>query len=495
MPTNNFYSTCQQQFSDNAVFIKQPGDETPITYGDLHRESGRIANHLTSLGLGKGDRLMVQAEKSPQNLFWYFACLRAGLIYLPLNTSYLQHELAYFVANAEPALVLCDPSKQSVFEEIGSAPIHTLDARGNYSHDLGKESEFTDVETDADDVAVIVYTSGTTGKPKGAMISHGNLISNARALSETWQWQTDDVILHALPIFHVHGLFVATHLPVMSGSAIIFLSKFDPVEVVRYLPESTVYMGVPTNYVRLLAQDDFNASNCKNMRLFTSGSAPLLPQTFMEFYDRSGMKIVERYGMTETGMNTSNPIDGDRKPGTVGTPLPGVEAMIIDEDGSNVDIDKPGDLLVRGDNVFKGYWRMPEKTAEEFSAEGFFKTGDIASFDQDGYISIIGRDKDMIITGGLNVYPKEIEAVIDNIPGVLESAVIGLPHPDFGEAVTAIVVKQNDSTDLSEQQIIGFLKEKIAGFKVAKQVFFSSELPRNTMGKVQKNILRENYNS
>ncbi len=503
MPQKNFYSYCQQRFTDSKVFIRQSTDNREFTYADLHRESGRIANYLTGLDLEKGDRVMVQAEKSAQNLFWYFACLRVGLIYLPLNPAYLQHEVEYFVNNAEPSLVLCDPEKETVFKaalnqnnqnrQSNQCPIILLDAKGVCSVDIETVAEFTEVDCDEDDVAVILYTSGTTGKPKGAMITHGNLVSNGQTLTEAWQWRQDDVMLHALPTFHIHGLFVATHLPVMNGSTILFLQKFDPQEIIQRLPESTVYMGVPTNYVRLLAQDGFTEAACRNMRLFTSGSAPLLAQTFAEFQDRTSHTIVERYGMTETGMNTSNPIAGDRKPGTVGPALPGVRTLILDESGNEVELSAPGNLLVKGKNVFKGYWRMPEKTAEEFTPDGYFKTGDIASQDDDGYIAIIGRDKDMIITGGLNVYPKEIEAVIDDMPGVLESAVIGLPHADFGEAVSAVVVKSAREDPLDDQSIIAYMKSRVAGFKVAKQVYFVDELPRNAMGKVQKNVLREMY--
>jgi malonyl-CoA/methylmalonyl-CoA synthetase len=493
MNHHNFYTYCHQGFIDDKIFLRNVIDESEFTYANLHEESGKIANHLINLGLSKGDRVMVQVEKSAQNLFWYFGCLRAGLIYLPLNTAYLQREVEYFVDNAQPSLILCDPDKTSVFKNLTDAPIITLNPEGICSDSMTTASEFADVNCNEDDIATILYTSGTTGKPKGAMITHGNLIANGQTLTETWQWQQDDVLLHALPVFHVHGLFVATHLPVINGSTILFLQKFDPVDVIRKLPESTVYMGVPTNYVRLLANPAMNESTCSNMRLFTSGSAPLLVQTFNEFRTRTAHTIVERYGMTETGMNTSNPMNGTRKPGTVGPPLPGVSVLILDEASKAVAVSKPGDLYVKGKNVFKGYWQMPEKTAEEFNEDGFFKTGDIASRDEDGYISIIGRDKDMIITGGFNVYPKEIEAIIDDIPGVLESAVIGLPHADFGEAVTAIVVKQEANSDVDESSIKDFLKSRIARFKVVKRVHFVDELPRNTMGKVQKNILRERY--
>jgi malonyl-CoA/methylmalonyl-CoA synthetase len=326
------------------------------------------------------------------------------------------------------------------------------------------------------------------------MISHGNLAANGIALHKAWGWEDDDVMLHALPIFHIHGLFVATHLAVLNASPIIFLPKFDPAEVIRLLPAATVYMGVPTNYTRLLANPDLSIETCHNMRLFTSGSAPLLPQTFTEFKSRTGHTIVERYGMTETGMNTSNPLTGTRKPGTVGLPLPGVSCKVVDDDENEVAADETGNLLVKGKNVFQGYWQLPEKTKEEFTRDGYFKTGDLASCDSEGYISIVGRDKDMIITGGLNVYPREIEKIIDELPGVEESAVIGLADSDFGEAVSAVIVR-SPGAEIDEQVIVQHLKATVANFKVAKKIFFVEALPRNTMGKVQKNILREKFHS
>ena len=359
------------------------------------------------------------------------------------------------------------------------------------------EDNFDDCDCKTEDTAVILYTSGTTGQPKGAMITHGNLISNALALSKAWHWQQNDILIHALPIFHIHGLFVATHLAVINSSTILFLDKFDPDAIAKLLPQATVYMGVPTHYVRLLKNENFNRDTCDNMRLFTSGSAPLLAQTFVEFEERVNKTIVERYGMTETGMNTSNPYDGRRKPGTVGFMLDGVEGKIIEGDGAEAATGNPGILYVKGKNVFKGYWRMPEKTQEEFSEDGYFKTGDIATKDPEGYVSIIGRNKDMIITGGLNVYPKELESIIDKLPGVLESAVIGIVDEDFGEAVTAIIVKKstekNDANSLLKEDIIKVMKTLVANFKVPKQVHFVDKLPRNTMGKVQKVELRKMF--
>jgi malonyl-CoA/methylmalonyl-CoA synthetase len=491
----NFYSLCRQQFDLQKTFLVTESEY--FTYQDLDHCSAARAHWLVNAGLKPGDRVVVQVEKSAQNLFWYFACLRAGLIYLPLNTAYQPQELEYFTDNATPALIICDPDQRAVFESIASCQIETLNSIGEFSSLLPDSEDFLDVDVAADDVAAILYTSGTTGKPKGAMISHGNLFENARTLTQVWQWQRDDIMLHALPVFHVHGLFVASHLPVLNSSTILFRNRFSAESVIEALPKVSVYMGVPTHYTRLLQDPRFNQQTCINMRLFTSGSAPLLKQTFDQMVTQTGHQIVERYGMTETGMNTSNPVEGERKPGTVGPALPGVETRILNDDNQPVGIDSPGNLLVRGENVFQGYWQMPEKTAEEFTADGFFKTGDVAAIDEDGYISIVGRDKDMVISGGLNIYPKEIESIIDRIDGVLESAVIGMPHSDFGEAVTAIIVLGNDDLEhkaLGPDDIMTLLRPQLANFKLPKKIYFTEALPRNTMGKVQKNILRDTYN-
>jgi malonyl-CoA/methylmalonyl-CoA synthetase len=493
----NIYNIFHDRFESGEDFILSPRLSTIATYQDLEQRSALYLNRLAGLGLKKGDRVIVQVEKSVESLFFYFACLRAGLIYLPLNTAYQRHELEYFIENAAPGLIVCAPVQQILIRSIFTGHVFTLDedGKGSINEDLDAESgTCTTVSRADDDVAVILYTSGTTGRPKGAMISHGNLAANGIALHKAWGWVNDDVMLHALPIFHIHGLFVATHLAVLNASPIIFLPKFDPNEVIRLLPSATVYMGVPTNYTRLLANPDLSAEACNNMRLFTSGSAPLLPQTFNEFRSRTGHTIVERYGMTETGMNTSNPLDGTRKPGTVGPPLQGVSCKIVDDDENILAADETGNLLVKGKNVFQGYWQLPEKTKEEFTGDGYFKTGDLASCDSEGYISIVGRDKDMIITGGLNVYPREIEKILDELPGVEESAVIGLNDSDFGEAVSAVIVR-SPGAEIDEQDIVHHLKATVANFKVAKKIFFMEALPRNTMGKVQKNILRETFNS
>lgn len=489
MSNANFFTFCRSHFIADKNFVKDVKQSREFSYQDFLSLTANMAGWLESQNFELGSRVMVQVEKSPENLLWYFAVIRAGLTYLPLNTAYQSDELSYFIANAEPSLIICDPSKQELFQSLASCQIETLDAEGNFSVSIPECPDYSDAEVAENDIAVILYTSGTTGKPKGAMISHGNLCSNAASLSEAWQWQSNDVMLHALPIFHIHGLFVASHLAVLHSSTIILLDKFSPERVIKYLPEATVYMGVPTNYVRLLQNENFNTQACKNMRLFTSGSAPLLPQTFEQMRSQTGFEIVERYGMTETGMNTSNPLDGTRKPGTVGLPLTGVSAKILTSDGKHAAIDEPGDLLVKGDNVFQGYWQMPDKTAEEFTEDGFFRTGDVASIDSEGYVSIVGRNKDMVITGGLNVYPIEIEELINKIPGVQESAVIGVPHADFGEAVTAVIVGDDS---LSSEKIAGALSS-LASFKRPKQIHFVGELPRNTMGKVQKNLLRDQF--
>ncbi|MDA9297730.1 AMP-binding protein [Pseudomonadales bacterium] len=496
----NCYAGFYARFQTGGTFIQNTASQPAHTYADLHRRSGQYANLLTKMGLKPGNRVMVQVEKSPECLFIYFACLRAQLIYLPLNTAYGQEELAYFIKNAEPALVVCTPNAAPQFSQLlrhNDCQVATLDSqgRGSLPDDLAAgdyATKFDTPATKADDIAVILYTSGTTGQPKGAMITHHNLLSNVEALHLAWGWQPGDVLLHALPIFHIHGLFVATHLAVFNASPIIFLPNFDPAEVIESLPAATVYMGVPTHYVRLLKHGGLDQTACRQMRLFTSGSAPLLPQTFDAFETATGHRIVERYGMTETGMNTSNPLLGPQKPGTVGPALPGVMTRIVDPQGEAVPQDTAGELQIRGPNVFNGYWRMPHKTQAEFTSDGYFKTGDLAQLDADGYIAIVGRSKDMIISGGLNVYPKEIETILDKLPGVLESAVIGLVDDDFGEAVTAVIVATDDS-ELDEAAVIHYMKQHLANFKIAKTVHFVPALPRNTMGKVQKKALRDQF--
>lgn len=476
-------------------------DATYYSWRDLERGTAKIANLFASLQLPPGSRIAAQVEKSPEALMLYLATVRAGFVYLPLNTAYRASEMAYFISNATPAVVVCSPKNFGWITQIafsaGTRHVFTLDEphRGRNSGSLLSRAahhadHFDTVHSDQDDLAAILYTSGTTGRSKGAMLSHDNLASNIRVLHEAWQWKKGDVLLHALPLFHIHGLFVAAHGALMNGSKMIFLSKFDGSKVIRLLPRTTVFMGVPTYYVRLLSDPSLNDQTCKNIRLFISGSAPLLTETFETFTKKTGHTILERYGMSETAMLTSNPYSGLRKAGTVGPALSGVSVRVVNQDGELCATEEIGDIQVRGPNIFKGYWQMPEKTAEEFTEDNFFKTGDVGRFDAEGYLSIVGRSKDLIISGGYNVYPKEIESVIDEIPGVLESAVIGVPHPDFGEAVVAVVVMR-DGAAIAEATMIDSLKTRIANFKVPKRVHFVPELPRNTMGKVQKNILRE----
>jgi len=486
----------------------ETGDGEPLAYTwrDLERGTAMLANLLGSLELPAGARVAVQTEKSVEALMLYLAVLRAGLVYLPLNTAYQSAEIEYFIGNAEPSVVVCSGKNFGWVSRIafkaGTAHVFTLndDRSGSL---LERAAVHSDVHAPAqrgkDDLAAILYTSGTTGRSKGAMLSHGNLSSNARVLKEYWGWrspgQGGDVLIHALPIFHVHGLFVASHGALLSGSKMIWFSKFDPKAVIARLPDATVFMGVPTLYVRLLGDKAFDRQACRNMRLFVSGSAPLLIETFNEFRERTGQAILERYGMSETVMLTSNPYrpeDGERRGGTVGFPLPGVGVRVVDDAGQSCPAGETGHLQVRGPNVFAGYWRMPEKTREEFTSDGWFKTGDVGRIAADGYVTIVGRSKDLIISGGYNVYPAEIEGVLNEMPGIAESAVVGVPHPDFGEAVIAIVVPRPGAQP-DAGSMIGELKSQIANFKVPKQVFVVPELPRNTMGKVQKNLLRDQH--
>ncbi|MBN9429127.1 MAG: malonyl-CoA synthase [Burkholderiales bacterium] len=469
------------------------------SWDDIERASARLANLLTRLKLPDGARIAVQVEKSPEALLLYLATLRAGYVFLPLNTAYQAAEIDYFVGDAEPSVVVCAPAALPWVEPIarrhGVPHLFTLgdDRSGTLLQAAaGQSDRFKTRAMAAGDLACIIYTSGTTGRSKGAMLSHGNLLSNALTLHQYWRWRSGDVLLHALPIFHVHGLFVAIHGALLSGSKMIWLPRFDAKQVLQRLPEASVFMGVPTMYVRLLDEAGFDAQACRNMRLFVSGSAPLLPDTFKQFEARTGRRILERYGMSETVMLTSNPYDGNRVAGTVGLPLPGVQVRVMGDDGTPCGVDQIGAIQVRGPNVFSGYWRMPEKTREEFTADGFFRTGDVGKWDANGYLSIVGRSKDLIISGGYNVYPKEIESYLDELDGVFESAVIGVPHRDFGEAVTAVVVPAPGSR-LDEAALIASMKGRIASFKVPKRIHVVDELPRNQMGKVQKNLLRERF--
>jgi len=477
--------------------------ETPdgqrFTYGDVDEHSARIANLLFSSGVVPGDRVVVQVEKSAQAAFLHIACLRAGAIYVPLNTACTSEETSYFLADAQPRAVICRPDRyeetSGLCRRANIRQVFTLSAAGEGSlieACRDKPSNFSTTPAAGRDTAAILYSSGTTGKPKGAMLTQGNLSFNGRTLVAAWGFTRDDVLLHALPIFHVHGLFVALHCALLSRARLLFLPRFDAGQVCSLLPKATVFMGVPTYYTRLLALPQFDLEACRNVRLFISGSAPLLVDTFEQVRQRTGQCILERYGMTETLMITSNPLEGQRQPGSVGFPLPGVELRIAGNDDLPLDPDKVGEIQVRGPNVFSGYWRKPEMSATCFTADGFFRTGDLGRMDENGYIYVVGRSKDVIISGGLNVYPKEIEDCIDRVEGIQESAVIGMPHPDFGEAVMAVVVaRPGENVDV--EALKRFLRRSLANYKLPKLTVIAKELPRNAMGKVQKNRLREFY--
>jgi malonyl-CoA/methylmalonyl-CoA synthetase len=468
-------------------------------YSDVQRVSACYTSALVALGVTPGDRVAALVEKSPEALFLYLGCVRAGAVFLPLNTAYTPSEVEYFLGDARPTVLVTDPARRQSLIGIAAAHgirhVETLAADGSGSFaDLAADQpdDGTDIERGPDDLAAILYTSGTTGRSKGAMLTHRNLRSNAEALVTTWRFTADDVLIHALPIFHTHGLFVATNVSLMAGATMLLMPKFDPKEVLSLLPRASVLMGVPTFYTRLLDEPGLTREAAANMRLFISGSAPLLVETHRGFHERTGHAILERYGMTETSMNTSNPYEGERIPGSVGLPLPGIEVRVTEpESGKPLALAETGMLEIRGPNVFAGYWEMPEKTRAEFRPDGFFISGDLGRVDERGYVWILGRGKDLVISGGYNVYPKEVELEIDALPGVVESAVIGLPHPDLGEGVTAVVVCHQGRT--SEAAIIGALRTKLAGYKLPKRVIFVEALPRNTMAKVQKNVLREQF--
>jgi malonyl-CoA/methylmalonyl-CoA synthetase len=508
----NLYTALRANFgADREIAIETADTSPPLyyTWGDLDRASARIANLLDSLELEPGARVAVHADKSVENLLLYLAVLRAGYVYLPLNSAYQAAELDYFLGNAEPAVVVCAdrnfPAISRIAFAAGTSHVFTLDDDRSGSL-LQRAAQHADthavVPRKADDLAAILYTSGTTGRSKGAMLTHGNLLSNAVTLKDYWGWKQGDVLIHALPIFHVHGLFVASHGALLNGSRMIWFHRFDPKAVIERMADASVFMGVPTLYVRMLAEPALTNEACAGMRLFVAGSAPLLPETFHAWHDRTGHTILERYGMSETVMLTSNAYrlkDGLRTAGTVGKALPGVSVRIRRDDGTAADPDEIGGIEVRGPNIFRGYWRMPDKTKEDFIAdpstnEMWFKTGDVGKMDPQGVITIVGRSKDVVITGGYNVYPAEVESWINEMAGVAESAVIGVPHPDFGEAVVAVVVPKADA-NVDGDAVIAALKSRIANFKVPKRVFVVDELPRNTMGKVQKNVLRDARNA
>jgi len=474
-------------------------DGNRISYGELISRAGQIANVLVERGVKPGDRVAAQTEKSVTGLVLYLATVRAGAVYLPLNTAYTLNELEYFITDAEPSLVVCDPSKAAGIGAIAAkvaARVETLgvDGKGSLTEAADKaRAEFVTVPRADDDLAAILYTSGTTGRSKGAMLTHDNLASNSLTLVDYWHFTDQDVLIHALPIYHTHGLFVASNVTLFARGSMIFLPKFDPDLIIRLMGRATVLMGVPTFYTRLLQNPALNRESTRHMRLFVSGSAPLLADTHREWFARTGHAVLERYGMTETNMNTSNPYDGERVAGAVGHPLPGVSVRVTDpETGQELAREEIGMIEVTGPNVFKGYWRMPEKTKTEFRDDGFFITGDLGKIDAKGYVHILGRGKDLVISGGFNVYPKEIESEIDAMPGVIESAVIGVPHADFGEGVTALVVCDKKAA-IDEAAVLKALDGRLAKFKMPKRVFVVDELPRNTMGKVQKNVLRDSY--
>ncbi len=453
----------------------------PVTYATLLDETGRLANALLTLGLRKGDRLLLLVEKCEAVLSLYLACLRAGVVFLPVNPGYTVAETAHFLTDAEPALAVTDPARVAGLAGLSARVMALPDLLATAA---GQGTAFDDPSHAPDDLAAILYTSGTTGRSKGVMLSRENLASNAEALVGLWRFTEGDVLLHALPVFHTHGLFVATNCVLYSGASMIFHRSFNPAAVLAVLPQATVMMGVPTFYTRLLADPGLTPEACGHVRLFISGSAPLSPATHAEWRERTGHAILERYGMTETNMITSNPCDGPRKAGTVGMPLPGVEVRIAGPEGA-LPQGEAGAIEVRGPNVFKGYWRLPEKTAAEFR-DGWFVTGDMGAFEEGGYLSILGREKDLVITGGLNVYPAEVEAALDELPGVAASAVIGVSHPDFGEAVVACVVGA-----VEEAAVRAALRDRLAAFKIPKRVLVMEDLPRNAMGKVQKAELRK----
>ena len=497
--SNPLYDTLFGCHAEKATPFLHLADGSTWTHAQFLELAAQYAHVITDHGLVPGDRLAVQIEKSPQALALYAACVQSGVVFLPLNTAYTVDELTYFIDNSGASLVVCDPARAATLGPVVArlgAQLATLGADGSGSLSdaaSGKPTQFATVARTGDDLAAFLYTSGTTGRSKGAMLTQDNLLSNAQTLAEVWKFTADDVLLHALPIFHTHGLFVATNVTLIAGGAMIFLPKFDIDVVLDRMADATTMMGVPTFYTRLLGDARFTRECAAHMRLFVSGSAPLLAETHDDFAARTGHRILERYGMTETNMNTSNPYDGDRRAGTVGFPLPGVELLITDPaTGAELPHGEVGQIEVRGPNVFKGYWQMPEKTAEELRENGFFITGDLGKRDADGYVHIVGRNKDLIISGGYNIYPKEIELVLDEQPGVLESAVIGVPHADFGETVLGLIVPQPGATPDTDG-IAAAAASALARFKHPRKLIVIDALPRNTMGKVQKNVLREAY--
>ncbi len=500
MDNANLYDIYSRNFpTERASEFLRTNDGLSFSYTTLDQESARLARFLTQLGLKPGDRVTVQAEKTPNFIWLYLACLRGGFVFHPLNPAYTSAEVRYFLEDAEPTLLVHDSAFASSLTPLAD----TLKIKLRYTLDVGgggtlldaaanTDADFESVTSAPDALAALLYSSGTTGKPKGIMLSHVNLASNARALAAAWGFGAQDVLLHVLPLFHVHGLFIALGCSLMSGSRVLFCPRFEVAETLRLLPAATVMMGVPTYYTRLLATTELSRGHCRNVRLFTSGSAPLASDTWHAFDTRTRHQILERYGMTETSVITTNPLNGARKPSAVGVPLPDVEVRIVNDAGEGVPAGETGHVQVRGPSVFKGYWRLPEKTREDFAADGFFRTGDDGRIDEDGYLFLVGRAKDLIITGGLNVYPSEVEGVLDDLPGVLESAVIGLPHADFGEQVIAVIVAK-PKIPWDEHVVRNAVRTQLAPYKCPKRYVVCAALPRNAMGKVQKNVLRETY--
>ena len=503
---NHLFDLITAKIADaEKIFIQTPDDQS-ITYRQMLSASARYAHALTALGVRPGERVAIQMEKSPAYLFIYLACLRAGAVFLPLNTAYTPHEVGYFLSDARPKILICDPERRDALAEAAKQADARIVIHGHgqdgelFDLAFASPPDFTNAKRGPDDLAAILYTSGTTGRSKGAMLSHDNLAANSLTLVDVWKFTAQDTLIHALPVYHTHGLFVATNCVLLAGASMIFLAKFDARKILDAMQEErdgflrgTVLMGVPTFYTRLLDEAGLTKEACAQMRLFISGSAPLLADTHRAWRERTGHAILERYGMTETNMNTSNPYDGERIAGTVGLPLPGVDLRVVDpETGAPLPQGEIGMIEVKGPNVFHGYWLMPEKTASEFRPDGFFITGDLGQIDEKGYVRIVGRGKDLIISGGLNIYPKEVETELDSLDGVVESAVIGLPDADFGESVAAIVVREKNAT-IDEAHIRAALQDRLAKFKWPKTIVFVDDLPRNAMGKVQKNVLRAQY--
>lgn len=496
---SNLFNLFEERFPKDLLqsFIETK-DGKQYCYQDLINLTSSIASTLSNAGISKSDRVIFQVNKSPEAIFLYLACIKIGAVAVPLNYAYTASELSYFLDDIEPSMVICDPAspiiKEKLLQTKHNSILLTLNkyGKGTLFNDNNANSFVQTADVVGDDVACILYTSGTTGKPKGAMITHENLSTNAIAIHKSWEFNSDDILLHALPIFHVHGLFVALNSVLLSGSTMIFLAEFNVDDIIKFLPRTTVLMGVPTFYTRLLAHAKLNDKIIKNIRLFISGSAPLLKEVSDKFYKKTGHRILERYGMTETIMIASNPLNEERVPGTVGQALPNISVKITTEDDKTLETGLTGNIQVAGPNVFKGYWKNPVKTQQEFTKDGFFKTGDIGFKNVNGYLTIVGRSKDLIISGGYNVYPKEIENIINTLDGINESAVIGIPHPDFGEGVIAIIVKEKNNK-FDELNLKKVLKKKLATYKVPKRIFVVSQLPHNIMSKVQKNSLREKY--